>query len=47
MRRALVVLAAMAAGVALADGAFHPCVVRGKTQPGAWVVFHKVSSRIH
>ena len=36
----------MAAGVALADGAFHPCVVRGRTQPGAWVVFHKVSSRI-
>jgi hypothetical protein len=38
MRRALVVVVALAAGAALADEAFQPCVVRGKTQPGAWVV---------
>ena len=38
MRRALVAIAALAVGVALADEAFRPCVVRGKTQPGAWIV---------
>ena len=38
MRRALDILAALAAGVALADESFHPCVVRGRTQPGAWIV---------
>jgi len=38
MRRALVVVAAMAAVAALADESFHPCVVRGRTQPGAWIV---------
>ena len=32
------VAAALVAGVALANGAFHPCVVRGRTHPGAWVV---------
>jgi len=32
------VAAALVAGVALANEAFHPCVVRGRTQPGAWVV---------
>ena len=38
MGRVLVIVAALAAGVSLADEAFHPCVVRGRTQPGAWVV---------
>ena len=38
MRMSFVIAAALAAGVAFADGAFHPCVVRGRTQPGAWVV---------
>ena len=35
MRMSFVIVAALAAGVALADEAFLPCVVRGKTQPGA------------
>ena len=30
--------AATCAGATRADEAFHPCVVRGRTQPGAWVV---------
>lgn len=38
MRNVLVIVAALATGVALADDAFRPCTVSGKTEPGAWVV---------
>ena len=38
MKRQLLLAALTAAFAGIADDVFHPCVVRGKSQPGAWIV---------